>query len=119
MNNDDFIDQVPPKNRLLIYLKFLCYILQYFHDTILTLEGDSVVIADTWDVMCNLRQKLVDQFRNKYFGWEATELLKNQTESQSSRIEKDFTQFISMSLIYLEKWFNGPLQISGHSTCVK
>ena len=100
------IDQVAPKNSLFIYLKFLSYILQSFHDTILTLEGDSVVIADTWDVMCNLRQKLVDRFRDKYFGWEASELLKNQTASQSSRIEKDFTQFISRSLTYLEKWFD-------------
>lgn len=99
-NQHDLID---------IYLHFASHILNIFHKTIKSLEGNSVTIVDVFGIMENLKSELQQRLKDNYFGYTTKQKLKPFEQSSPDLYSKTNTNFslcINKCLTYLQKWFD-------------
>lgn len=92
-----------------IYLHFASHILNIFHKTIKSLEGNSVTIVDVFGLMENLKSELLQRQKDNYFGYTTKQKLKPLEQSSPDlfyQINTNFSLCIDKCLTYLQKWFD-------------
>ncbi|ROL50146.1 hypothetical protein DPX16_15187 [Anabarilius grahami] len=90
------------------YLMFLQNSLKVFFDAVFKVEGDQTTVCELFELMTNLKLKLTQREKDRFFGLETSTLLQQFPTAQAAVIEQDFLTFKERkrALAYVNKWFD-------------
>ena len=89
-------------------LNFVHNVLNIFEEAIKRLESNATTATEVYGIMVNVEEKLQQRWTDKFYGSNATELLKSVEVSFSDRqkFTQEVHQFFQRSLSYLHKWYD-------------
>ena len=91
-----------------MYFNFVHNVLNIFEEAIKRLESNATTATEVHGIMVNVEEKLQQRWTDKFYGSNATELLKFVEVSFSDRqkFTQEVDQFFQRSLSYLHKWYD-------------
>ncbi|XP_058409245.1 uncharacterized protein LOC131412973 [Diceros bicornis minor] len=89
-----------------IYMLFLQNCLMVFEEAIRSLEKDKLSAPELFDIMCKLRQKLIQRKNDSFFGKKTALELKKTSPEKGNQIKQDFLNFFTRTITFLESNFD-------------
>lgn len=100
------------------YLFFVHHYMNILNVGILQLESNKLTITELHDVMCDLKNQIVQRLKGNFFGAKASSALKYLKPQEKQKFIKEATLVYEKTIDYFNKWYNfenTPLQ---YFTCL-
>lgn len=85
---------------------FLHNIMQAFQNSVKVLESNYISSTELHDILLDLRKKIVDKKKDKYYGKLVMDKLKVLTENKKEKFTSEADHFMERCLVYLDKWYD-------------
>ena len=92
--------------KLQVYIAFMQNSLKLFYEAVLDVEGNETTVCELFDIMTNLKLKLEQRLKDRFFGFETSTLLQKFPPAQAAAIENYLLKFYERATAYLKKWFD-------------
>lgn len=96
-NKDNLVDE--------LFLVFAYEVTKLFNDSILIFENRNTTSIILYNEMCNLKARLTNRMKHKFYGSDINEKLEKLSKEQIKLFEEEAIKVYNIAIDYLNKWF--------------